>query len=104
MVIWVTKRQRCLSPRGQCNILALGLMLAELVDDEQVRAFPDVAVAIEGQNANSAQTMGSILRGFLIGLVRIYVVLSFQFRSYLEPVIVMLTIPLALVGVVLGTC
>jgi multidrug efflux pump subunit AcrB len=66
------------------------------------RAFPDVTVAIEGQNASSAQTMGSILRGFLIGLVGIYVVLSFQFRSYVEPVIVMLTIPLALVGVVLG--
>ena len=67
-----------------------------------VRDFPDVSVGIEGQNANSAQTMGSILRGFLIGLVGIYVVLSFQFRSYVEPVIVMLTIPLALVGVVLG--
>ncbi|MEI4233919.1 efflux RND transporter permease subunit [Roseovarius sp. D22-M7] len=66
------------------------------------REFPDVSVAIEGQNANSAETMGSILRGFLIGLVGIYVVLSFQFRSYVEPVIVMLTIPLALVGVVLG--
>jgi len=64
--------------------------------------FPGVSVTIEGQNANSAQTMGSILRGFLIGLVGIYVVLSFQFRSYVEPVIVMLTIPLALVGVVLG--
>lgn len=66
------------------------------------REFPGVSVTIEGQNANSAETMGSILRGFLIGLVGIYVVLSFQFRSYVEPVIVMLTIPLALVGVVLG--
>lgn len=64
--------------------------------------FPGVSVDIGGQNANSAETVGSILRGFLIGLVGIYLVLSFQFRSYVEPVIVMLTIPLALVGVVLG--
>ena len=49
-----------------------------------------------------AETVGSILRGFLIGLVGIYIVLSFQFRSYIEPVIVMFTIPLALIGVVLG--
>ena len=69
---------------------------------ELARAFPGITVGIKGQNANSAQTMGSILRGFLVGLVGIYVVLSFQFRSYIEPVIVMLTIPLALVGVVLG--
>ena len=67
-----------------------------------VRDYPGMSYAIEGQNANSAETMGSILRGFLIGLVGIYVVLSFQFRSYVEPAVVMLTIPLALVGVVLG--
>ena len=67
-----------------------------------VKPYPDMRFAVEGQNANSAQTMGSILRGFVIGLVGIYVVLSFQFRSYVEPMIVMLTIPLALVGVVLG--
>lgn len=64
--------------------------------------FPGLSVEIGGQNANSAETIGSILRGFLVGLVGIYLVLSFQFRSYVEPVIVMLTIPLALVGVVLG--
>jgi len=67
-----------------------------------VRDYPGMSFAIEGQNANSAETMGSILRGFLVGLVGIYVVLSFQFRSYVEPAVVMLTIPLALVGVVLG--
>ncbi|MBC7284002.1 efflux RND transporter permease subunit, partial [Hoeflea sp.] len=38
----------------------------------------------------------------LIGLVGIYLVLSFQFRSYVEPVIVMLTIPLAFLGVIWG--
>jgi multidrug efflux pump subunit AcrB len=67
-----------------------------------VREVPGLTYEIGGQNANSAETVGSILRGFLIGLVGIYVVLSFQFRSYVEPMIVMLTIPLALVGVVLG--
>jgi len=34
--------------------------------------------------------------------VGIYVVLSFQFRCYVEPVIVMLAIPLAFIGVVLA--
>ncbi|PQO23113.1 AcrB/AcrD/AcrF family protein [Rhodobacteraceae bacterium WD3A24] len=63
---------------------------------------PGLGFEIAGQAANSAETMGSILRGFLIGLVGIYIVLSFQFRSYLEPVIVMLTIPLAFLGVVWG--
>ncbi len=63
---------------------------------------PGLGFEVAGQAANAAETAGSILRGFLIGLVGIYVVLSFQFRSYLEPVIVMLSIPLALVGVIWG--
>ncbi|SEP17972.1 Multidrug efflux pump subunit AcrB [Salinihabitans flavidus] len=80
-------------------------IVSELAADflpELATEHPGLSFAIGGQNANSAETMGSILRGFLIGLVGIYVVLSFQFRSYVEPLIVMLTIPLALVGVVLG--
>lgn len=73
------------------------LFLPELVQD-----YAGMRFQIAGQTANSAETMSSILRGFAIGLVGIYVILSFQFQSYSEPFIVMLTIPLALVGVVLG--
>ncbi|TDE37924.1 efflux RND transporter permease subunit [Antarcticimicrobium sediminis] len=65
-------------------------------------ATPGLQFEIGGQSANSAETVASILRGFLIGLVGIYVVLSFQFRSYVEPVIVMVSIPLAFIGVVQG--
>ncbi|WP_372613007.1 efflux RND transporter permease subunit [Aquicoccus sp.] len=71
--------------------------------------LPDLAIAspglgfeIGGQAANSAETVASILRGFLIGLVGIYLILSFQFRSYVEPFIVMITIPLAFLGVIWG--
>lgn len=65
-------------------------------------ASPGLDFEIGGQSANSAETVVSILRGFVIGLVGIYVVLSFQFRSYVEPLVVMLSIPLAFIGVVLG--
>lgn len=80
-------------------------IVAELEADllpRLVSETPGLSFEIEGQSANSAETSASILRGFLIGLVGIYVVLSFQFRSYLEPTIVMLSIPLAMIGVILG--
>lgn len=64
--------------------------------------YPDVAVSFEGQVASSAETGGSIGRGLLIGLVGIFVILSFQFRSYVEPLIVMLAIPLAFIGAIWG--
>ncbi|WP_101065772.1 efflux RND transporter permease subunit [Roseovarius salinarum] len=65
-------------------------------------SVPDLDMEVAGQSANSAETMASVLRGFLMGLVGIYLVLSLQFRSYVEPVIVMMTIPLAFIGVALG--
>ncbi|WP_371054643.1 efflux RND transporter permease subunit [Rhodosalinus sp. K401] len=65
-------------------------------------ASPGLDFEVGGQAANSAETVGSILRGFVIGLVGVYVILSFQFRSYVEPLIVMITIPLAFLGVIWG--
>ncbi|WP_029134586.1 efflux RND transporter permease subunit [Sedimenticola selenatireducens] len=69
--------------------------------DFQAR-HPLVDVRFEGQVARSAETGGSIGRGLLIGLVGVFVILSFQFRSYVEPLIVMLSIPLAFIGAVWG--
>ena len=64
--------------------------------------FPGVEVQLEGEVAEQEKTQGSMLRAFLIGLLGIFTLLSFQFRDYLEPIIVMLAIPLALIGVVWG--
>lgn len=64
--------------------------------------FPDVRIELEGQAAESGKTGASMARGFIIGLVGIFILLSFQFRSYIEPAAVMVTIPLAMIGVIWG--
>ena len=64
--------------------------------------YPAVQVTIAGEAEESSQTQFSMLRGLLIGLIGIFILLSFQFRSYAEPLIVMVAIPLALIGVVWG--
>lgn len=67
-----------------------------------VAQYPGLEIDYEGAAKESAKTGGSLLKGFLIGLFGLFAILSFQFRSYLEPVIVMLAIPLALIGVFWG--
>ena len=64
--------------------------------------FPDIEILIEGQAAESTRTGFSMVRGFLVGLVGIFILLSFQFRSYIEPAAVMVAIPLAMIGVIWG--
>lgn len=67
--------------------------------DQLEADFPGLTVALEGQSANSAETAKSMVRAFIVGLFAVYIILSFQFKSYIEPVMVMLVIPLALIGV-----
>ncbi|MDH3593900.1 MAG: efflux RND transporter permease subunit [Rhodospirillales bacterium] len=69
---------------------------------ELARTFPGVEVSLEGETAEQEKTGGSLRRGLMAGLIGIFLLLSFQFRSYVEPLIVMLAIPLASIGVIWG--
>lgn len=64
--------------------------------------YPSVDVDFEGEVKSGNETGASMLRAFLLGLIGVFLLLSFQFRSYVEPLIVMLAIPMCLIGVVWG--
>ncbi len=64
--------------------------------------YPGLRFDFEGQTKDTADTGSSMIKGFALGLFGVFVILSFQFRSYLEPFVVMLAIPLAFIGVVWG--
>ncbi len=66
------------------------------------KKYPGVKVSVEGQNKEAQTTQKSMLKGFAIGLVGVFLVLSFQFRSYVEPIVVMVVIPFALIGAIFG--
>jgi len=81
----------------------------EVVKDTQARflpqlleAYPGLAASTEGQNAEAAKTQTSMVSALGTGLIFVFILLSFQFRSYAEPVVVMSLIPLALIGAVWG--
>lgn len=64
--------------------------------------YPDIRLTVDGSIKETQKTRMSMLRALLIGLLGIFLLLSFQFRSYTEPFIVMLSIPFALIGVIWG--
>jgi len=64
--------------------------------------FPNIQFLLEGEVKEGAETQGSMKTAFLLGLAGVFILLSFQFRSYAEPIIVMVNIPLAFIGVVWG--
>ncbi len=64
--------------------------------------FPGVSIEIGGAAEGQAETQRSIVMAFLTGLIGVYIVLAFQFRSYMLPFTIMLSIPFAFVGTVFG--
>ncbi len=69
---------------------------------EFLKQHPGVRLAIEGQDKNAATTQRSMLSGFALGLIGVFLLLSFLFRSYVEPVVVMIVIPFAFIGAIFG--
>ena len=66
------------------------------------KRYPEVRVSFEGEVKESATTQNSMVSGFILGLLAVFAILSLQFKSYLEPLVVMAVIPLGLIGVFLG--
>ncbi|MGD8172903.1 efflux RND transporter permease subunit [Vibrio sp. TRT 21S02] len=69
---------------------------------ELMKKYPGLRFDFEGEAKDAAETGASMGKGFLLGLFGVFAILSYQFRSYLEPFVVMLAIPLAFIGVVWG--
>lgn len=65
-------------------------------------AYPHLEIGLEGQMKNSKTTGNSFATIFTMGILGIFCLLSFQFKNYLEPIIVLLAIPLSLIGVIWG--
>ena len=81
----------------------------EIINDTRERflgglqqRYPGLFVSLEGEVKNSRETNQSVLLGFALGIFGVYFLLSFQFRNYREPLVVLINIPLALIGVIWG--
>ena len=66
------------------------------------REFPGLSYGWEGRQADFSESVSSLLGGFALALTVIYVMLAVPFRSYIQPLIVMVAIPFGIVGAVIG--
>ena len=80
-------------------------VLATLKDDVLpglVRDHPGLSFGFEGRQADMRDSIQTLLSGFLLALLAIYVLLAIPFKSYTQPMIVMVSIPFGIVGAVCG--
>lgn len=66
------------------------------------KKYPELSYSFEGEIKNAGTTQQSMMKTFILGLFGVFILLSFQFKSYVEPLIVIAAIPMALIGVIWG--
>jgi len=70
-------------------------------EGEVMPRYPGLELVVGGEFAEIADLLVQILRVFLIGVFLIYAVLGAQFKSYTQPLLILLSVPMAFAGVVL---
>ncbi len=67
-----------------------------------LRDFPGLSYAWEGRQQDMMESTAKLFSGLLLSLFAIYAMLAIPFRSYYQPIIVMIAIPFGIVGAVVG--
>lgn len=75
--------------------------IESLVVNEFSLAYPDLELVPGGEFAEFSTLLVDILKIFLVGIFLIYLILGTQFRSYSQPFLILLSVPVAFAGVIL---
>ncbi len=80
-------------------------VIRTLVDTELatlIKKYPGLTYSLEGEQTAQDEALSSLGVGFTLALLLIYGLLAIPFRSYVQPLIVMLGIPFSIIGAVVG--
>ncbi len=63
---------------------------------------PGYSVALGGETEMMVETVGYVVESIVLAIVLIFLILASQFESFTQPFAIMLSLPLSIIGVVLG--
>ncbi len=84
------------------NAVKIIVNLKENFMPDLMQAYPSISYTLEGQQKEREKSMASLFRGFVFGMMVIFAILAVLFRSYLQPLIIMVAIPFGVIGAILG--
>jgi multidrug efflux pump subunit AcrB len=64
--------------------------------------YPDIDLDFSGTLDDIQESLSSIFLLMIFGVLLMYLILGTQFRSYFQPFLILVTVPMAFTGVVLG--
>ncbi|PIE71381.1 MAG: cobalt-zinc-cadmium resistance protein [Deltaproteobacteria bacterium] len=88
------------NPPSQTPLIIQDIKAAILPDF--LETYPGLTASFEGKQATIRESVSSLVQGLILALIVIYAVLAIPFRSYFQPLIIMIAIPFGIVGAVGG--
>lgn len=76
--------------------------LPKLFDSYRDKYGANLSVNWEGEQAQNEESVNSMMVGFVIALLCMFVLLTLQFRSYVQPLIILAIIPFGWLGAIIG--
>ncbi len=70
--------------------------------DALVERHPGVRYSLQGDEKNEAETFGSLYVYGPLAILAIYIIIATLFRSYIQPAIILFTVPLGVIGATFG--
>ncbi len=82
--------------------VALGEAIEEMNSITSKILDPTFTTSLAGESKDFAESSSSLMFTFIFALIIIFLVLAAQFESFIDPLIILLTVPLALTGAMIS--
>jgi multidrug efflux pump subunit AcrB len=82
-----------------------GQILGDLTENffpEIAAQYPEVSYTFQGAQTESRDAFSGLVIGFPIALIGIFVIVTTIFRSYVQPFIILITVPFGIIGALFG--
>jgi len=93
-------QERIVKVMADLNDISLGDAVSQVSGIIKSMDTPEnVSLAVGGQATEQADSFSSLLIMFIVGILLVYMIMAAQFESFKDPLIIMFTIPLSIIGV-----
>ncbi|OEU61974.1 MAG: hypothetical protein BA867_08335 [Desulfobacterales bacterium S5133MH16] len=66
------------------------------------RRYPELHLALQGEQKKMRESFDSLYVGYPLAILGIFIIIATMFRSYVQPFIIIFTVPFGIIGAVMG--
>ena len=90
-----------IADKSKAGLVVSSIMNSDFLEELR-NEYPGLQVGIAGERQDIQESLGTLGFGAFVAILAIYAILAIPFNSYLQPIIIMVSIPFGVIGAALG--